>query len=241
MILGTQIDKFVRADPKTITALGKAGVATVHEAQGRTGLLDPDLRPICAGRVAGSAVTALCPPGDNWMLHLAIEMMQPGDILVVAITSPNTDGYFGDILAEFLRKRGGVGAVLDCGVRDVADLRASGLPVWARAVSAQGTVKETLGAVNVPVNCGGTRIVPGDIVIGDEDGVVSVPKAYATRVERAASERIDKEEAIRERLRNGEATLDIFGIREKLYSHGMRRFQTFEDFEREEKTSGTSE
>ncbi len=234
MYLGTQIDRIARADAETVAALGKAGVATVHEAQGRTGLLDPALRPIGAGAAAGTAVTALCPPGDNWMLHLAIEKMLPGDILVVAVTSPNTDGYFGDILAEFLRARGGIGVVLDCGVRDVAALRESGLAVWARAVCAQGTVKESLGAVNVPVICGGARIVPGDVIVGDEDGVVAVPASHAARVEQAAKARNDKEEAIRARVRAGEATLDIFGLREKLSTQGMCRFETLADFEREE-------
>jgi 4-hydroxy-4-methyl-2-oxoglutarate aldolase len=235
MRLGTCVERITRADADAVAALGSAGVATVHEAQGRTGLLDQALRPIGAGTAAGTAVTALCPPGDNWMLHLAIETMRPGDMLVVAVTSPNTDGYFGDILAEFLRIRGGRGVVLDCGVRDVAALRESGLPVWARAICAQGTVKESLGAVNVPVICGGVHIVPGDVIVGDEDGVVAVPAAHAAQVAQAAKARIEKEEAIRARLRAGEATLDIFGLRDRLSARGMRRFETLADLERAER------
>src|SRR5690606_34708512 len=160
-----------------------------------------ELSPIVPGAtMGGSAVTALCPPGDNWMLHVAIELIQPGDVLVVATTSPCDDGYFGSILAEYIKLRGGVGAVVDAGVRDVRELREQGFPVWSRRVSAQGTVKETVGAVNVPVICAGQRVVPGDIVLGDDDGVVVVPRLKAATVLTNARLRLEKENAIRAKL-----------------------------------------
>ncbi|GGK20466.1 4-carboxy-4-hydroxy-2-oxoadipate aldolase/oxaloacetate decarboxylase [Salinarimonas ramus] len=220
---GVAVRTIERASPAIIESLGAAGVATVHEAQARTGMLAHAIRPVVPGaRVAGSAVTVLVAPGDNWMLHVAIELVQPGDVLVVAPTSPCEDGYFGDILAEFMRLRGGVGAVFDTGVRDATTLRETGFPVWARAISAQGTVKETVGSVNVPVVCAGARVNPGDVVVADDDGVVIVPRQRAEAVAASAQARIEKEDAMRARLRAGETTLDILGLREALAAKGLR-------------------
>ncbi|WP_099865668.1 4-carboxy-4-hydroxy-2-oxoadipate aldolase/oxaloacetate decarboxylase [Pararhizobium haloflavum] len=223
--MGKAVRTIERASAETVRALGEQGTATVHEAQGRTGLMKPRIGAIVPGAaMGGSAVTALCAPGDNWMLHVAIELMQPGDVLVVAPTSECHDGYFGDILAEFVSLRGGVGVVLDTGVRDVAVLRKQGLPVFARAVSAQGTVKETVGSVNVPIVCGGVLVTPGDVVVGDDDGVVIVPRQSADDVLAAARARVEKEDAMRERLRAGDVTLDIINLREKLEARGLRYF-----------------
>ncbi|MCD1627269.1 MAG: 4-carboxy-4-hydroxy-2-oxoadipate aldolase/oxaloacetate decarboxylase [Paracoccaceae bacterium] len=222
-MIGTAVKRIERADADTIAGLAKAGVATVHEAQGRTGAMVPDMRAIVEGAaIGGSAITALCAPGDNWMLHVAIELMQPGDVLVVATTSESRDGFFGDILAEYVRQRGGAGVILDTGIRDVRVLRDEGFPVWARAISAQGTVKETIGAVNVPVICGGQRIVPGDVVCGDDDGVVVVPRASAVQVLAAAQARVEKEDKMRADLLNGGKTLDLLGLREKAAAKGLK-------------------
>ena len=221
--LGVAVRKIERAEPGIIAALRDAGVASVHEAQGRTGSMGAELGAIVPGVImGGSAVTALCAPGDNWMLHVAIELMQPGDVLVVATTSPSDDGYFGDVLAEYVRCRGGAGVVLDTGVRDVAVLRAERFPVWSRRVSAQGTIKQTLGAVNVPVICGGQRVVPGDVVLGDDDGVVVVARRRAAAVLADVQARIAKEEAMRAELREGGHTLDLLGLREGLLQKGLR-------------------
>lgn len=222
-MMGIAVRQIARAAPNVIQGLARAGAATVHEAQGRTGSMGPRLQAITPGaQVAGSAVTALCAPGDNWMLHLAIERMEAGDILVVATTSPSDDGFFGDVLAEFVARRGGAGVVLDTGVRDVAILRERNFPVWSRAISAQGTVKETLGSVNVPVICAGQRVVPGDVVVGDDDGVVVVPRTRAAQVLAAAEARVTKEDAMRARLAAGEGTLDILKLRDRLAERGLR-------------------
>lgn len=212
-----------RAPADIIARLAKSGVATVHEAFGQHGLMDPRIRPIqCGARIAGSAVTALCTSGDNWMLHVAIEFLQPGDILVLATSSHCDDGYFGDLLATACKVRGAAGVVLGTGVRDVSDLRALGFPVWSRGVSAQGTIKETVGAANVPVVCGGVNVVPGDIVIADDDGVVVIPREDGACVLEGALAREGKEIGIRERLEAGEGTLDLLNLRAKLEKKGLR-------------------
>jgi len=219
-----------RADRKVISGLEAAGVATVHEAYGRRGLLDSAIRPIQEGMsVAGSAVTVLCPPGDNMMLHAAVEVVQPGDLLVVTTTSPSTDGMFGDLLATSLIKRGAVGLVIEAGVRDTAELRTMGFPVWSRAIHAQGTVKATPGSVNVPVVCAGMTIEPGDVVVADDDGVVVVSRSNASEALAAANARIEKEEVARRRLEAGELGLDFYGLRDQLEVLGVRWVESQDD------------
>lgn len=211
-----------RADAEAIRTLGEQGVATIHEAQGRTGLMRPCLRPIYpAARVAGSAVTVSCQPGDNLMIHAAVEVCRPGDVLVVVTTSESTDGMFGELLATSCQAHGIAGLVIDAGVRDVADLTAMGFPVWAKAISAQGTVKATPGSVNIDVVCAGAIVRPGDVVVGDIDGVVIVRRELAAEVARLGQKRLEKEQQSRERLKAGELGLDFYGLRAKLKELGV--------------------
>src|SRR3954462_10907311 len=206
-----------RADAGDAEKLGGFGVATVHEALGRVGYLGPEFRPAWPGaKIGGTAVTVLCWPGDNLMIHVAVEQCRPGDVLVVATNSPSTDGLFGELFAGALRHRGVRGAVLASGVRDVADLRERHFPVWARAISAQGSVKATAGAVNVPIVLGGQTVHPGDVILGDDDGVPPAPRADVARALPAGQARLDKEAATREAFKRGELGLDRYGLREKI-------------------------
>jgi 4-hydroxy-4-methyl-2-oxoglutarate aldolase len=211
-----------RADADVVKRLGALGASTVHEAYGRVGLMKPYLRPAWAGgEAAGAAVTVLAHPGDNWMIHVAVEQCRPGDILVVGCTSDNTDGMFGDLLATSLMARGVVGLVIDAGCRDVKSLREMGFPVWSKAISAKGTVKATLGAVNVPVVCAGINVVPGDAVIADDDGVVVVRRNDAAEVAAKGEKRQADEEGKRRLLASGALGLDMYNMREPLAKAGL--------------------
>ena len=225
------VTKVTRADLTVVDQLAALGVATVHEAIGRAGYLGPGLRPIQDGiRIGGTAVTAVCWPGDNLMIHAAVEQCQAGDLLIVTTTSPSTDGMFGELLATSLAARGVRGLVTEAGVRDVAELRAMRFAVWAAAVSAQGTVKETAGAVNVPVSVGGQIIRPGDAILADDDGVVCVPRADVGQALTASQARLAKEEKSRKALADGQLGLDLYGLRDKLAALGV----TYVEEERDE-------
>jgi 4-hydroxy-4-methyl-2-oxoglutarate aldolase len=220
---GVVVRNIHRAEPGVISTLERLGVSTVHEAQGRSGLMAPYMRPLWRGaRIAGSAVTALCHPGDNWMIHVACDVVKRGDILVVACSSENSDGALGELLATSLIALGVRGAVLDVGCRDAAEITAMKFPLWSRAISAKGTVKASIGSVNMPVVCASVAVKPGDVVVADDDGVVVVPRSEAAAVAKAGEEREKKEAANRARLQKGELGLDIYDMRKSLAERGLK-------------------
>jgi 4-hydroxy-4-methyl-2-oxoglutarate aldolase len=227
---GIAIRNIKRAPAEAVAALGQFGVATIHEAMGRKGLLAPYMRPVYTGaRVCGTALTVYEHPGDNWMLHVAAELIREGDVVVMALSAPDDHGMFGDLLATSFRARGGKGLVIDAGVRDIAELAAMNFPVWSKAVHAKGTVKANVGSVNVPVICAGTEVNPGDVIVGDDDGVVVVPAARAAEVAAAAKAREDNETSKRKRLAAGELGLDIYDMRAKLAEAGLEYFDSADD------------
>jgi len=229
-IEGVAVRNIVRADAQVVAGLGQLGSATVHEAQGKIGNLSPQLRPIYPGaRIGGSALTVLAQPGDNWMLHVAMELAQPGDIIVMAVTSADTDGHFGDLLATSAKAQGIVGLVLETGVRDIATLAEMQMPVWSRAISIKGTVKNTPGSVNVPIVCAGQSVMPGDVVVADDDGICIVARDDAAKILAAGKARETNEIEKRARFAAGELGLDIYDMRPRLEQAGFRYLDKIED------------
>jgi 4-hydroxy-4-methyl-2-oxoglutarate aldolase len=233
-ISGIAVKTIARADSASVAALAKFGVATVHEAMGRSGLMQPILRPIYPGaKVCGTAVTIFAHPGDNWMLHVAAEMLRAGDVAVLGTSAENADGMFGELLATSFRARGGLGLVSDAGCRDTAELYEMKFPVWARAVYSKGTVKATVGSVNTPIVCAGALVHPGDVVVADDDGVVIVPRSQAAKVAEACAAREAKEAGTRKRLAAGELGLDVYGMREPLAKAGLKYYADYAEVDRE--------